>query len=222
MQHGRPREGAHAVGNGDGGTDPVEEGAHLGEVGPAEGGVVLVDPGAEARALDGVDHEEGRVAVEAVALDRDDGAVAQGLQRAHGGLDAAVLPGRHRRQALEHDGGVAALGVEGVGALPEAPPVALAHALESVEGHRGHRGGGHSFTPGGGRAIARGATPCAQPIAVMVTRRPWGAWRCSQRKIPCQVPRSQRPSTIGSVSDEPVSTERTCAGMSSSPSSACA
>ena len=65
------------------------------------------------------------------------------------------------------------------------------------------------------------SSPSASPKTVTVIRRRWGLVRCSQRKIPCQVPRSHRPALTGTVSEGSVRIDRMWADMSSGPSLSC-
>ena len=58
----------------------------------------------------------------------------------------------------------------------------------------------------------------ASPFMVSVIRRPDDCRRCSQRKMPCQVPRQSRPELMGIVSEASVREVFRWAGMSSGPS----
>src|SRR5438876_11667463 len=53
------------------------------------------------------------------------------------------------------------------------------------------------FPPGDAAELHRGHH---SPSTVTITWRVWGARRCSHRKIPCHVPRSNRPSAKGTDS----------------------
>ena len=59
------------------------------------------------------------------------------------------------------------------------------------------------------------------PIIVIHTFRRWGARRCSNRKMPCQVPSCISRLIIGTLSLVRVKTMRMCDGISSLPSELC-
>lgn len=73
-------------------------------------------------------------------------------------------------EALDDDGCVAALDVGSVDARAEAPAVALAHRLELVEAHQGHRGK-RGLLHGGGRAIAGSGPDVRSRIARSAAQR---------------------------------------------------
>ena len=71
--------------------------------------------------------------------------------------------------------------------------------------------------------LAREAAPDSDQIPMIVTTivRRCGAARCSNRKIPCQVPSCIRPRPIGTTSLVCVRTMRRCEVVSSGPSAVC-